>query len=161
MNSTAQRALEGHFFVGLTMAIFALAVIRLAVWLPPSPETPMSQETFAGAFGWSQRLYIASLTAYVLGQLIDISVFATLRRITGDKRLWLRATGSTLIGQALDTVVVTFVLLYGAKPVGFIWRVCLNGYVVKLLIAVSLTPMIYAIHSVVSRRLSHGETPRA
>jgi len=63
--------------------------------------------------------------------------------VTGHRYLWLRATGSTLVSQAIDTLVVNFVLLSGRKPVEFILTVARNGYIVKLFIAISLTPLIY------------------
>lgn len=135
-------------FVGLGMAVFVFAVINLALMLPVSPESPMSQELFAKAFGWSARLYVASLTAYVLGQLLDISLFQVFLRLTGHRLLWLRATGSTVVSQAMDTLVVNFVLLSGTKPLGFVLSVARNGYVVKLLIAVLMTPAIYLMRKI-------------
>ncbi len=132
-------------FVGLVMAVFVFTVINVAMMLPVSPESPMSQSLFAQAFGWSARLYVASLTAYVLGQLLDISIFQLFLRMTGHRFLWLRATGSTMVSQAVDTVVVNFVLLSGAKSVSFILATARNGYVLKVLIAVSLTPAIYLV----------------
>lgn len=130
-------------FLGLGMAIFVFSVITIARLLPVSPESPMSQEMFSTAFGWSSRLYVASLVAYVVGQLIDISIFQIFLRVTGHKYLWLRATGSTLVSQAIDTLVVNFVLLSGRKPIEFILTVARNGYVVKLFIALGMTPLIY------------------
>lgn len=130
-------------FVGLGMAIFVFSCINVALALPVSPESPMSQELFARAFGWSSRLYVASLVAYVVGQLLDISIFQLFLRVTGHRWLWLRATGSTVLSQALDSLVVNFVLLSGRKPLEFILVVARNGYVVKLVIAICMTPLIY------------------
>jgi uncharacterized integral membrane protein (TIGR00697 family) len=130
-------------FVGLGMAVFVFSVINLALALPVSPESPMSQELFARAFGWSSRLYVASLVAYVAGQLLDIWLFQVFLRLTGHRFLWLRATGSTVFSQAIDTLVVNFVLLSGRRSMEFILTVARNGYVVKLMIAISMTPLIY------------------
>lgn len=130
-------------FVGLGTAIFVFSCINVALALPVSPESPMTQELFARAFGWSARLYLASLVAYVVGQLLDISMFQLFLRVTGHKWLWLRATGSTVVSQALDSLVVNFVLLSGRKPLEFILVVARNGYAVKLVIAVCMTPLIY------------------
>jgi queuosine precursor transporter len=130
-------------FVGLGMAIFVFSVINLALALPVSPESPMSQELFARAFGWSSRLYVASLVAYVIGQLLDIWIFQLFLRMTGHRFLWLRATGSTVFSQAIDTLVVNFVLLSGKRSLEFILTVARNGYIVKLLIAICMTPLIY------------------
>ena len=102
-------------FVGLAMAIFVFTIINIALALPISPESPMSQELFARSFGWSSRLYVASLTAYLIGQLLDIAIFQLFLRLTGHRFLWLRATGSTVFSQAVDSLVVNFVLLSGKK----------------------------------------------
>ncbi|HVU04380.1 MAG TPA: queuosine precursor transporter [Polyangiaceae bacterium] len=140
-------------YLGLGMAIFVFTIINLAIALPVSPESPMSQEAFQHSFGWSSRLYVASLVAYVVGQLIDISIFQIFLRVTGDRFLWLRATGSTLVSQAIDTLVVNFVLLSGRKSLDFILTVARNGYVVKVGIAVLMTPLIYLGRGVFLRYL--------
>jgi uncharacterized integral membrane protein (TIGR00697 family) len=140
-------------FVGLGMAIFVFSCVNLALALPVSPESPMSQEAFARAFGWSSRLYLASLVAYVIGQMLDITIFQLFLRTTGHKWLWLRATGSTVISQAIDSLVVNLVLLSGTKSLDFMLVAARNGYVVKLIIAVIMTPAIYAGRRVFIRYL--------
>ena len=60
-----------------------------------------------------------------------------LRRLTGHRLLWLRSTGSTVLSQAVDTLVVSFVLLAGSKPVEFILVTARNSYIVKLVLAVA------------------------
>jgi uncharacterized integral membrane protein (TIGR00697 family) len=143
-------------YLGLGAALFAIVVIRVAIVLPVSPESPLSQTTFATAFGSSSRVYVASLTAYVIGQLMDIAIFGILRRATGHRMLWLRSTGSTLFSQLIDTFVVTFVFLGGLKPVPFILGVVRDSYLLKVLIAVALTPVIYLMHALVLRLLGAG-----
>jgi len=143
-------------FIGLGMAVFVFTVINVALALPVSPESPMSQELFARAFGWSSRLYVASLTAYVVGQLLDIAMFQLFLRMTGHRFLWLRATGSTVVSQAVDTLVVNFVLLAGTKSMDFVLTTARNGYVVKLVLAVALTPLLYVGRGAFTRYL---ETP--
>ena len=90
--------------------------------------------------------------AYVIGQLLDISIFRTLRRATGHRLLWLRATGSTVLSQMIDSFTVSFVFLAGTQSLGFITSNAANNYVGKLIMAVLLTPVIYAMHAVFRRR---------
>lgn len=144
-------------YVGLGVAIFVFAVINLAIALPTSPESPMPGEQFKSVFGWSTRLYIASLTAYLIGQLLDISIFFLLRRVTGHRFLWLRSTGSTIVSQAVDSLVVSFVFLSGSKSLDYILRTARNGYLVKLVLAVGLTPVIYLGHGILRRHFHVGE----
>jgi hypothetical protein len=144
-------------FVGLGVAVFVFAIINLAIALPTSPESPMPGDQFRAVFGWSVRLYFASLTAYIIGQLLDISIFFALRKLTGHRFLWLRSTGSTVLSQAVDTLVVNFVLLMGKKSMPFILATARNSYVVKVALAVSLTPLIYAGHAIMRRHFHVSE----
>jgi uncharacterized integral membrane protein (TIGR00697 family) len=145
-------------FVGLGVAIFTFVIINLAIVLPTSPESPMHGDQFKAVFGWSSRLYIASLTAYLVGQLLDISIFLMVRKLTGERFLWLRSTGSTVVSQLVDTLVVNFVLLSGTKSMSFILTTARNSYVIKLVVAVCLTPLIYAGHALLHRHLHVSES---
>jgi len=144
-------------FVGLGAAVFVWLVITLALHLPPSPQSPIPDAVFQSAFGTAARLYVASLTAFVVGQMLDISIFRALRKRTGHRLLWLRATGSTVISQAIDSFTVSFVFLAGNESLGFITQNAANNYVGKLIMAVLLTPVIYAIHAIFRRRLHVAE----
>jgi queuosine precursor transporter len=143
-------------YVGLGTAVFAFVVINVALALPPSPKG-LPDEVFRNVFGWSRRLYVASLAAYLVGQLSDITVFGLFRRLTRHRLLWLRATGSTVISQAIDTIVVNFVLLTGRESTGAITRIIFHSYLTKIVAAVALTPLIYAAHALVLRVLEVGE----
>jgi uncharacterized integral membrane protein (TIGR00697 family) len=139
-------------YVGLGAAVFVWAVISLALLLPPSPTSPIPDPIFRAAFGTSARLYVASLAAFIIGQLLDISLFRALRRMTGHRLLWLRATGSTVLSQAIDSFTVSFVFLVGTQPLSFIAGNARNNYIGKLVMAVLLTPVIYACHAIFRRR---------
>jgi uncharacterized integral membrane protein (TIGR00697 family) len=139
-------------YVGLGAAVFVWMIISIALALPSSPASPIPDPVFQGAFGTSARLYVASLTAFIIGQLLDISIFRALRRVTGHRLLWLRATGSTILSQAIDSLAVSFVFLVGTRPLGFIVGNAANNYVGKLIMAVLLTPVIYACHAIFRRR---------
>jgi queuosine precursor transporter len=138
-------------FIGLGVAIFVFTVLRVAVMLPTSPESMLTASQFEAVFGLSSRLYVASLSAYLVGQLLDISVFVLLRKLTGHRLLWLRATGSTILSQAIDTLIVNAVLMAGTKSIGFILTVARNSYVMKLALAIGLTPLIYLGHAILRR----------
>jgi queuosine precursor transporter len=144
-------------FVGLGAAVFVWAIIQVALHLPSSPTSPIPDTVFQAAFGTAARLYVASLTAYVIGQMLDISIFRFLRRRTGHRLLWLRATGSTVLSQMIDSFTVSFVFLAGSRPLGFITGNAANNYAGKLIMAVLLTPVIYAIHALFRRRLHVAE----
>ena len=138
-------------YVGLVTALFVFAVINIAIALPTSPESLLPGAVFKSVIGSSVRLYIASLVAYLVGQLLDISIFFLVRRVTGERFLWLRSTGSTVVSQAIDSLTVSFVFLSGSKSVTYILQTARNGYLVKLALAVGLTPVIYLGHGVLHR----------
>jgi queuosine precursor transporter len=136
-------------FIGLLAALFvfsALAVIRM---VPIAPDSPISATAFHQVFGMSQRIFIASLTAYVIGQMLDIFVFFALRKLTKGKHLWLRATGSTVFSQLIDSGVVTMIAFYDTLPWAEILHIGLNNYSVKFAAAILLTPLCYLSHSLI------------
>ncbi|AKF84022.1 hypothetical protein SAMN05443572_104648 [Myxococcus fulvus] len=146
-------------WVGFFMAIFAFAVIAIAVQVPIAPLTRAPdykgtvESAFNNVFDGSQRILVASMAAYLVGQLTDIALFNLLKRVTKNRLLWLRATGSTLVSQLIDTVVMQFVAWTGVLPTKVIVGIVLSSYVVKVLVAVGLTPFIYLGHSLVERKL--------
>ena len=138
-------------WLGAAMGVLATLLVFGARRLPPAADSPIPQPAFEAVFGQSNRLYLASLTAFLIGQMCDIWLFGRLKRWTAGRYVWLRATGSTVVSQALDSFVVTFVLLYGtAKAGGGTWTLAdvgetaATGYLLKFLIALALTPLVYA-----------------
>ena len=146
-------------WVGFCMAVFAFAAITVAVRVPWAPMTQAADypgtvaRSFDNVFAGSQRILMASMVAYLVGQFADIAVFNGLKRATHNRMLWLRATGSTVVSQLIDTVVVQYIAWTGVLPQKVIIQIILTSYVVKLLVAVGLTPLIYLGHAFVERKL--------
>jgi hypothetical protein len=138
-------------FLGLGMAALAFVLIYMGRKMPVSPISPIKQDHFEAVFSMSNRLYVASLTAYLVGQLCDIAVFGMLKRLTHGRFVWLRATGSTVISQAIDSFLVTSILFTGVVDAatgqphtwGRIMEVAATGYILKFFIAIGLTPIVY------------------
>lgn len=147
-------------YAGLGAGVFVFAVINIALALPTSPHSAVPDDVFRKVFSVSSRLYVASLTAYMVGQLLDIAVFQALRRMTGHRFLWLRANASTVLSQAIDSLVVSFILFAGDRPLAFIVTNGAFNYLGKLTIAVLLTPLIYLSHGLFVRYFS-GRTGEA
>ena len=100
-------------------------------------------------------IILGSLTAFLLGQLIDVYVFQKLRAVTGPKMIWLRATGSTLVSQFIDSFVVLGIAFYvfGNWSLPQIAAVGLINYVYKFTVALALTPLLYIAHGLIDRYL--------
>lgn len=158
--------------LGFAMALIAWAFLQLGVMLPAHPSTYFTQAEFVKIFGGSAQLFVASMIAYLIGQFLDIQVFQFWKALTRSKHLWLRATGSTLLSQIVDTVTIN-VIFWGwtaaADPSSFlgvmspgdrwswIFQKIGREYGIKLVVAILLTPMVYGVHAFVVRVL--GITP--
>ena len=105
---------------------------------------------FNSIFLQSMGIIIGSLTAFLIGQIVDVMAFQWLRKFTGSKNLWLRATGSTLISQFIDSFVVLFIAFYffGSPKWSFnqVVSVGIINYIYKFSVAVLLTPLLYIVH---------------
>ena len=101
------------------------------------------------------NIIFASLVAFVIGQLVDVAVFQRLRKITGHKKIWLRATGSTLVSQLIDSFVVLIVAFYFLGPwsLSQVLAVGITNYIYKFFIAILLTPILYIAHYFIDRYL--------
>jgi len=108
---------------------------------------------FNKIFGQGQRIIIGSLTAFLIGQLVDVFVFQLLRKYTGSRMLWLRATGSTLVSQFVDSFVVLYIAFAGVFTNDQIIAIGITNYIYKFTIAIALTPLIYIGHSLIDRYL--------
>ena len=93
-------------------------------------------------------IIVGSLVAFLLGQLLDVFVFHRLRVITGSKQLWLRATGSTLVSQFVDSFVVLGIAfwVFGDWSIAQVVAVGIMNYIYKFVVAIGLTPLIYLGH---------------
>jgi len=96
-----------------------------------------------------------SLTAFLISQLVDVYVFHYLRKLTGHKYLWLRATGSTVISQIIDSFVILLIAFYffGNWSLGQVLKVGLVQYTYKVGLAIVLTPLIYLVHTLIDNYL--------
>jgi uncharacterized integral membrane protein (TIGR00697 family) len=111
-------------------------------------------------FGQGQRIIVASLIAFLIGQLVDVFVFQQLRKVTGSKYLWLRATGSTLVSQFVDSFVVLYIAFSGVFTNRQIVAIGITNYIYKFLVALLLTPLIYVGHALIDRYLGKENAER-
>lgn len=129
---------------------------------------PNMSKAYNSILGQGGFIIIGSLTAFILGQLIDVFVFHKIKKITGEKKIWLRATGSTLISQFIDSFVVLFIAFYigtrvNASGSDFVWpfklfiAVGIVNYIYKFIVAILMTPVIYLIHEIIEKYLGHEQ----
>lgn len=142
----------------LTVGLIAYSFIALSLMIavPASSHSSLSQEIYAQVFTQSNWVIVGSITAFAVSQLIDVSVFKFFKDRTGNKMLWLRATGSTAVSQLFDTFIVLAIgfWLPGSWDTQTYLTVCVSNYAYKFLVAVGITPIIYAAHAVIDKRLA-------
>ncbi|MEO8673889.1 MAG: queuosine precursor transporter [Tahibacter sp.] len=130
---------------------FAFAAIALAPaswWVGVGTEhgVPDMQAAYAMIFGQGLWTIAGSITAFMVGQLVDVAIFHAIRARTGDRHIWLRATGSTLVSQLLDSYIVLYIaFVIGPQhwTVGLWLAVGTVNYLYKVVAAIVLTPAIY------------------
>ena len=85
----------------------------------------------------------------MMKQLMDVTIFHWIKGKTGNKYIWLRSTGSTVVSQIIDTVVVLYIgfVLPGKMDWNTFAEVAPTNYLLKMGIAIALTPLIYAVHA--------------
>ncbi len=138
----ARRAIWIAFLASLLMGAFALFM----VWLPAAPEWPReNQRAFEIVFGAATRGILASLAAFWIGEFVNSYVMARMKLWTGGRWLWTRTLGSTVAGQAVDSLVVTFGLFAFTLPVRTILVMAGSGYLFKVLYEALATPLTYAV----------------
>ncbi len=147
---------------------FAFIAIRLApaAWWIGAMSTqgvPDQQAAFAALFGQGLWTIGGSLVAFLIGQLLDVSIFHHVRRLTGDRKLWLRATASTLVSQLVDSFIVLYIAFVLGPQHWSIDRFLAVGtvnYGYKVLAAIALIPVIYLMHGVIERWLGRSTATR-
>lgn len=129
-------------------------------WLEVNSQSPSGDDfdinyAFNTIFRQGLGIIIGSLTAFLLGQLIDVFVFQQLRSMTGPKMIWIRATGSTLVSQFIDSFVVLGIAFYvfGNWSLSQILAVGIINYIYKFSVAILLTPLLYLGHGLIDKYL--------
>lgn len=129
------------------MFYFAMSVPPADFWYGSATEQgiPDMNKAFNGVFGQGMWIILGSLVAFLVSQIVDVTVFHKIKQYTGEKRMWLRATGSTLVSQLVDSFIVLFIAFKVGK--GWSWQlvlaICLVNYTYKFTMAILLTPVIY------------------
>lgn len=152
---------------GFLMVFGAIQTSPNSWWVTSKQENGIENmnTAFNGIYGQGLGIIIASMTAFLFAQLLDVFVFHKIKKITGETKIWLRATGSTVISQLIDSFVVLFIAFYFYPmlvkgqgkpwPIDQLLAICLVNYIYKFLVAVLLTPVIYLVHSAIEKYLGH------
>ena len=152
----------------VALVIYAFIILFLGMGITAASFSPVKDEAYNNVFGQSMWIIVGSVIAFVVSQFVDVFVFWLLRARSGGRHLWLRATGSTAVSQLIDTFVIMGIAFYlpsalewvpEDRRITFAEYISTSGgnYSYKLMIAVALTPLIYAAHGMIDRFLGPSE----
>jgi len=140
--------------------ILYVFVIIFVTMIPSAAKgiSPVSDEAYNQVFGQSMWIIVGSIVAFVVSQMVDVIVFQFFRKKTGGKMLWARATGSTIVSQLIDSIIILGIAFYLPGKITFAQFLgfAITNYSYKVLIAVLITPLIYLGHGVIDRYLGKG-----
>jgi uncharacterized integral membrane protein (TIGR00697 family) len=136
----AKRAVQYSFSI---MLLWLLGTQLILQFTPNAND--YINDSLKVVFGLVPRITIASLIGFICSQNIDVFLYHFIWKKTGDNKskLWLRNNGSTLISQAIDTVIFTFLAFWGTYPTNVFFSILITTYLFKALVAVIDTPFIY------------------
>ncbi|MFN3666165.1 MAG: queuosine precursor transporter [Sediminibacterium sp.] len=156
------KAVKRISYTAVVLITYAFIMFYAAMKIPPADfwigsktaeGVPNMQDAFGGIFGQGMWIILGSLTAFLVSQIVDVTVFHQIKKRTGQKWVWLRATGSTVVSQLVDSFIVLFIAFKIGN--GWSWKlvlaICVVNYLYKFTMAIILTPVIYAAE----KRIDH------
>ncbi len=144
------KAATRAIYLGFGLAMLAAFTFWIVQISPPAPGYE-NQEAFAAVLGFVPRIVVASLAGYLVGQFLNAYVLVKIKERTQEKKLWMRLIGSTLVGEAADTVVFCTIAFYGIITGGDFLNYVIVGYVYKVGLEVVLLPITYRVIALVKR----------
>ena len=165
-----KRGVKVLSYATIAFILYAFFMIYLAIYLAPdnwwtgisgvndeNPSLSISNmnAAFTKIMGQGLWIIVGSLVAFLVGQVLDVTVYHRIRKITGESKVWLRATGSTLVSQLVDSYIVLIIAFYiGADwSIERVAAIATMNYIYKFVVAIGLTPVIYLAHSIIDKFL--------
>ncbi len=161
------RAVRRISVIAVGLISYAFVMYYMAIGIPPADfwvasgtdkGIPDMQKAFSGVFGQGMRIIVGSIVAFLVSQMVDVWVFHKIKKRTGEKHIWLRATGSTVVSQLIDSYIVLFIAFSGVFPWQQILAIGVMNYTYKFLVAILLTPLLYPIEARIEKYLGQDVT---
>jgi len=157
-------------YLAIGLVFYAFAMVYLAIDLSPNEwwqfeSGSLSKDptrhiedmdlAFNSVMGQGLGIILGSMIAFLIGQLLDVVIFHRIKMITGEGKVWLRATGSTLVSQFIDSYVVLIIAFYlwSDWEISRVLAIGTVNLIYKFVIAILLTPLIYLAHNVIDKYL--------
>ena len=158
------KAVRRISFVAVGLILYAFLMFYMAMAVPPADfwygtgakdGVPDMSKAFNAIFGQGMWIIAGSLIAFLVSQIVDVTIFHRIKKVTGNKKVWLRATGSTLVSQLVDSFIVLFIAFKIGKDWSFqkVLAIGMVNYAYKFVMAIILTPVIYFVEHRIERYL--------
>ena len=164
------RAVRRISYIAIGLICYAFLMFYIAIHVAPDTSfwtgsqkdagVPDMQAAFSSIFGQGMWIIAGSITAFLISQLLDVWIFHKIKRVTGEKHVWLRATGSTIVSQMVDSFIVLFIAFKIGKGWSYqrVLAIGLVNYTYKFTMAIVLTPLIYLIEKWIDKYLGKERT---
>jgi uncharacterized integral membrane protein (TIGR00697 family) len=147
-------------FITACLIAYCFFILYFAIQIPASKISGVSNEAFYSVFGQSMWIIVGSITAFIVSQIIDVTIFHFVKEKKSAKMILLRRQGATAISQLFDSFIVLGIAFWltGRMSTEIYLKSAITGYFVKLAIAVAMTPLIYLGHSLIEKYIQrdHG-----
>ena len=147
------KAVRRLTLLAIGLIVYTFGLLYLCMLVPAAGISPVDDASFNRVFGQSMWIIVGSIVAFALSQLLDAGVFVFLRKRTRGKLLWLRAVGSTVVSQFIDTFVINGIAfgLPGKISSSEVVELSVTNYGYKFLVALATLPLIYFGHGLMDR----------
>jgi uncharacterized integral membrane protein (TIGR00697 family) len=163
------KAIRRISYTAVVLISYAFLMFYMAMRVPAADfwfgigaqdGVPDMSKAFNSIFGQGMWIIFGSLTAFLVSQIVDVTVFHRIKKATGEKKVWLRATGSTLVSQLVDSFIVLFIAFKLGKDWSWqkVFAIGMVNYAYKGIVAIALTPLIYFIEGRLEKYLGHETT---
>ncbi len=160
------KAVRRISYTAIVLISYAFIMFYLSIHIPPADfwittkvanGIPSMQNAFNSIFGQGMWIILGSLVAFLVSQIVDVTVFHRIKKITGEKKVWLRSTGSTLISQLVDSYIVLIIAFKFGNNWSWplVFAVGTVNYFYKFFMAIILTPVIYFVEHRIEKYVGH------
>lgn len=150
------KAVKNLSWITAILIAYCFIIVGLSMEIPAfeiEGSNLSDDEAYNKVFGQAQMVIVGSICAFLVSQLLDAFLFSWIKSKTGSRYIWLRSTGSTVFSQLIDSYIVLYIgfVLPGSLSFTDFMSIAPTNYVLKLVIAILLTPLIYLGHYIIRK----------
>ena len=148
--------------LAISLILYVFVLLFICMQVPAASISPVDDNSFRVVFGQSMWIIAGSLIAFAISQMMDSALFVLARKYTAGRLLWLRAVGSTVFSQLIDTFVINSIAfgMSGQLSTGEVVELSFTNYTYKFLVALATLPVIYLGHGLIDRYFRTDAVPK-